>query len=229
MTRAPFSAWKTTQEGRAAVDEAATRTRFSLLGRARSAGRRLWRQLVDAVRDDAIVNAIEIETQAYLPRLGGLAFAAGLPRGSVELRRLGVVPTVLLNTDAYTAIAKRLVGQQTFVTLEGGRALRDFFITTLVGEMEAAAAGARPSPRRPLAAGTDWITVGVNTAFVWRLPLLQEPAWDGHHYVLEVTRDPITRAVRKAIAARIERFEASLPTLPRAERNEILRRARSAA
>jgi hypothetical protein len=215
-----------TEEGRAAVDDAASRTRFSFLGRARSASRRLWRQLVDAVRDDGVVNAIAIETQAYLPRLGGLAFAVGLPRGSVELRRLGVVPTVLLNTDAYTAIAKRLSEQRTFMTLEGGHALRDFFITTLVGQMEAAAAAARPSPKLALAAGTEWITVSVNSAFVWRLPLLQEPAWNGHHYVLEVTRDPITRAVRKAVSARIERFEASLTALPRAERNEILRRAR---
>jgi hypothetical protein len=55
--------------------------------------------------------------------------------------------------------------------------------------------------------------------------MFDEPAWNGHHYVIELTRDPITRAVRKAIAARIERFEASLPALPRAERNEILRRA----
>ena len=229
VTRAPFFAWTTTQQGRAVVDEAAARIRFSLLGKRRAASRRLWRQLVDAVRDDAVVNAIAIETNAYLQHLGELAYADGLPRGSAGLRRLVVVPTVLLNGDTYTAIAKKLTVEPAFAALEGGDPLRDFFITTLIGEMESAIVGARPSPRRALAAGNAWVTVGVNTTFVWRMPLFQEPAWNGHHYVLELTRDPITRAVRKSIAARIERFEASLPTIPRAERIEILRRARYAA
>ena len=229
ITRAPFSAWTTTPEGRAAIDEAASRIRFALLGKARAASRRLWRQLVDAVRDDAVTNTIVSETQAYMQHVSELAYADGLPRGSALLRRLIVVPTVLLNGDTYTALAKKLSVQPAFMALEGGQALRDFFITTLVGEMEAAVVGARPSPSRPLAAGNVWVTVGVNTAFAWRLPLFREPAWNGHHYVLELTRDPMTRAVRKAVAARIELFETSLPTLARAERIEILRRARYAA
>ena len=83
----------------------------------------------------------------------------------------------------------------------------------------------RRTQKRPLAAGKEWISVGLDGAFVWRLPLLHEPPWDGHHYVLELTRDPITRAVRKAVAAAVERIEASLPSLSRVERVEILRRA----
>ena len=229
ITRAPFSAWTTTEEGRAAIDEAAGRIRFSFFGKRRSAGRRLWRQLVNAVRDDAIATAIAVETGSYMQRLSDLAYADGLPRGSATLRRLVVVPTVLLNGDTYTAIAKKLSVQPAFVALEGGDALRDFFITTLVGGMEAAIVGARPSPGRSLPAGNAWVSVGVNTEFVWRLPLFREPAWNGHHYVLELTRDPITRAVRKAVNARIQQFEASLPALARAERLEILRRARYAA
>jgi len=67
--------------------------------------------------------------------------------------------------------------------------------------------------------------VGLDGAFVWRLPLMNEPPWDGHHYILELTRDPITRAVRKAVVAAVQRVEASLPSLSRSERNEILRRA----
>ena len=229
ITRAPFSAWTTTQEGRAAVDEAAARIRFSFLGKTRAAGRRLWRQLVDAARDAAVADAIVSETQTYMQHLSELAYADGLPRGSALLRRLIVVPAVLLNGDTYTAIAKKLAVQPPFMSLEGGDALRDFFITTLVGEMEAAIVGARPAPSRPLAAGNVWVTVGVNTSFAWRLPLFREPAWNGHHYLAELTRDPINRAVRKAIAARIDLFEASLPTLSRAQRIEILRRARYAA
>ena len=211
ITRAPFAAWATTDEGQAAVNQAAARIRFSLLGKTRAAARRLWRQLADTASDPAVVDAIDREVQAYLQRLGELAFAEGLPRCGVDLRRLIVVPTVLLNGAACTAIAKRLKQQPAWASLEGGDALRDFFITTLIGEMEAAVAGARPSPRHPLTADADWVTVGLNTTFVWRVPMLQAPPWDGHHYVLELPRDPITRAVQKAVTVKIGGFEASLP------------------
>lgn len=225
VTRGPFLAWTKTAEGQAAVKQAAAHLRFALLGRIRTAARRLWRQLAGAARDPAVVAAIELEAQAYLERLGPLAFAVGLPRCGVDLRRLVVVPTVLLNGAACRALSKRLKQQPAFASLEGGDALRDFFVTTLIGEMTAAVARARPSPRGPLTADANWMTVGLNTAFVWRVPVFQTPPWDGHHYLLELIRDPITRTVRKAVAAKIDNFETSLPRLSRAERNDILRRA----
>jgi hypothetical protein len=229
ITRGPFVAWTATEEGQAAVKQVAARIRFSLLGKTRAAVGCLWRQLADTARDAAVADAVELEVQAYLPRLGELAFAEGLPRGGVDLRRLIVIPTVLLNGAACTTLARRLKQQPAFASLEGGASLREFFVTTLISEMAAAVAGARPSPGSPLTATADWISVGLNTAFVWRVPVFQAPPWDGHHYVLEVTREPITRAVRKAVAAKIDSFEASLPALSRAERNEVLRRALHAA
>jgi len=229
VARGPFVAWTETEEGRAVVKQVAARIRFSLLGKTRAAVRRLWLQLSDTAGDPAVADAIDLEVQAYLQRLGELAFAEGLPRCGVDLRRLIVVPNVLLNGAACTALAKRLRQQPAFASLEGGNALRDYFVTTLISEMTAAVAGARPSPGGSLTAGEDWISVGLNTAFVWRVPVFQAPPWDGHHYVLELTREPITRAVRKAVAARIESFEASLPSLSRAERGEVLRRALYAA
>jgi hypothetical protein len=68
--------------------------------------------------------------------------------------------------------------------------------------------------------------VGRNGSFDWRLPVLNEPPWAGHHYLLELTREPITRAVRKAVAASMTAMEKALPALARLERNDILRRAR---
>ena len=70
----------------------------------------------------------------------------------------------------------------------------------------------------------DTNSVGLNSDFVWRVPF-NAPTWAGHHYVLELTRDPITRGLRKAVAERIQGFEQSLATLSRIERNDILRRA----
>lgn len=224
ITRAPFDAWLVVPEGRATLDDAASRVRFRFLARARAA-RRLWRGLAAAARNPGVIAAIQHEMDAYLGRLQEFAYAEGLPRVSVDLHRLVLVPRVLINGAAYGAIDRRLRSERAFASLDGGDALRDFFVETLIHHLDGAIAGATPSPKRPLPVGKEWISVGVDGAFVWRLPLLNEPPWDGHHYVLELTRDPITRAVRKAVVAAVARIEMSLPSLSRTERNEILRRA----
>ena len=222
ITRAPLVAWLATPDGRATLDEAASRLRF--LASARAA-RRLWRQLAAAARDPDVVVTVQSEVDAYLGRLQEFAYAEGLPRASVNLHRIVAVPRVLINGAAYGAIARRLQSERAFASLDGGDALRDFFVRTLVDHVDGAIAGTMPSPKRPLTIGRDWLSVGLDDAFAWRVPLVNEPPWDGHHYVLELTRDPITRAVRKAVAAAVERIAGSLPSLSRIERNEILRRA----
>ena len=224
ISRAPFAAWLETSEGRRALDAAVARTRFNFWAEAR-ATRRLWRELAGAARDPRVIVVIQSELDSYLGRLQEFAYADGLPRLSVDLHRIVVVPRVLINGATYSAIARRLRSERSFASLEGGDALRDFFLTTLIDHLDAAIADATPSPKRPLAAGKDWISVGLESGFVWRLPVLNEPPWTGHHYVLELTRDPITRAVRKKVVATVQKIEASLPSLSRVERSEILRRA----
>jgi hypothetical protein len=225
ITRASFGLWTTTPQGQKAIGDVASRIRFAVLGRNRAARRRLWRQLSDAARAPEVAAAVQREAQGYLERLGALAYADGLPRIGVELHRLVVVPRVLVNAAACRSIEQRLKAVPAFAALEGGQATREFFIVRLVEEMMSAVSGAQPSPRRPIPAGREWSSVGQNSSFVWRMPLVREPAWPGHHYVLEETRNPVTRAVRKLVGAGIERFEATLPALSRIERDEILRRA----
>ena len=100
ISRAPFSRWANTEEGRAAIDEVAARfaSRCSAAGAAR---RRLWRALTAAASDDTIIEMVRAEAQRYMKHLGDLAYADGLPRDTVMLRRLVAVPTVLLNGNAY--------------------------------------------------------------------------------------------------------------------------------
>ena len=223
ITRGPFLQWAETPAGRAVVEDAVSRTRFSLLGRTWSARRRLWRELADLARDRSVAEIVNDEARDYLERLNQLAFADALPRRGVDLRRLVVVPNALLNGAAYAAIRTRLYGRGLCETLEGGDAIAEFFIRTLIRDMQAATEGAQPSPSRPLVAGDGWITVGVNMTFAWLIPVFDDPPWNGHHYVLELTRNPITRSVRKAISGRIAQLEESLPTLSRSERSEIMR------
>jgi hypothetical protein len=66
--------------------------------------------------------------------------------------------------------------------------------------------------------------VGVNQQFEWRVPF-EGPAWPGHYYALELTAQPITRAVRKAAEKAIAGLEQSLPSLPKNRRSDIIRQA----
>jgi hypothetical protein len=224
IARAPFAAWLALPEGRATLDEAASHVRIPFLARQRAASR-LWRRLAAAARDREVIATIQSEMDAYLARIQELAYADGLPRVGVSLHRLVVVPRVLVNGAAYGQLTRRLRSLHAFSSLDGGDALRKFFVITLIREVDGAIAASTPSPKRPMSVGADWIGVGIEDAFVWLVPMLDEPGWDGHHYVLELTREPITRAVRKGVVAAVERFQASLPSLSRVERNEILRRA----
>ncbi|MGE5242926.1 MAG: hypothetical protein ACM3SQ_01680 [Betaproteobacteria bacterium] len=229
FTRARFLAWLETPPGRAAVGAIAAHVRFTLVGRMRVARRRLWRELAAAARDGGVMAAVQRELDAYPARLGDLAFGDGLPRVVIDLRRLVVVPSVMINAAAYRGIERALRAQRAIAALEGGDRLRSFFFVTLVDEIEAAVAHAQPSPGKPLAAGDGWASVGLNRTFVWRAALLDGPEWPGHHYVLELTREPVTRAVRKRVGGHIRDFETSLASLSRLDRNEILRRANAAA
>lgn len=195
----------------------------------RRARGRLWRQLVAAAGHEVVAAAMKREVDGYVKRAGELAYADGLPRLGVSLRRLVAVPCVLVNAAAYRSIEARLHKLRPITSLAGGDALRSFFFQQLVEELNAAVASARPSPKHTLQAGADWTCVGLNTAFVWRPPILDWPEWCGHHYVLELTREPITRAIRNETADAIEQFEASLPSLSRLQRDDILRRAANAA
>jgi hypothetical protein len=224
IPRSAFLAWTSTRDGHAAVSAAAARIRFSILGKERAARRRLWRQLSAAARDSALVAAARAEVESYIRRLSQLAYADGLPRVQVELHRLVVVPHALLNAAAYKGMSERLARHPALAGLDEGRALRDFLFLQVIQECDAAVLSARPSPKRPVDTGGGWVSVGVNRSFVWR-ELLNTPTWSGHHYVLELTRDPITRRVRKGVAEGIRTIEASLPALSVLERLEILRRA----
>ena len=227
--RGPFSQWAQTTRGHAVVNEIASTIRFALFGKARAARQRLWRGLAAAARDETVVDIVQSEAQVYLKHLGDLAYSDGLPRDTVQCRRLVVVPKVLLNGNAYGAIETRLAGHHAFSSLEGDEALRQFFVLRLVEDMDAGATRLQPTIKNALAAGPGWLVVGRNRTFEWRVPVMDEPSWGGHYYVLEVTREPISRTLRKAVDASMTEMEKALPSLARLQRNEVLRRARQVA
>jgi len=228
LPRAPFDAWSETTRGRQTIAERASHIRFALGGSWGAARRALWRELRDAARDARIAAEIQREADGYVQRLTDLAFGEGLPRVSVDLHRLVVVPIVLLNTAVYRGLIRRLEPHARFRSMSGGEELRELLLLTVVADMESAVGRAAPTPKRPIPAGRGWVSIGINRSFVWRVPF-EAPEWAGHHYLFELTRDPVTRATRKATDEKLRELEASLESLSKPQRAEILRRAAVAA
>ena len=223
VSRGPFDTWGRTREGRAAIDAVAAHVRFSLFGRTHVARRRMWRELANAATDTAVAATIQDEANRYFARLSQLAYSEGLPRVTINLYRFVVVPRQLLNGVARYCLAARLRREPALTCLESDP-LREFFAIQLVRDMDAAAASLQPAIKRPLDTGRGWVSLGMNTSFVW-FAAVEDSRWAGHHFTFELPRGTIDRPMRKAIAEAMKTFEGSLPALSLQERNEILRRA----
>ena len=223
ISRAPFDAWAAAAEGTAAIAAQAAHVRFALLGKHRAARSRMWRELANAATDEMVVTAIQEEADRYLARLTQLAYAEGLPRVAVNLYRLVVVPRQLLNGVARQCLAARLRREPALTCLES-QPVKDFFCLQLVRDMDAAITSVQATVKRPFTTGHGWATVGLNSEYVW-FAAVEDSRWGGHHFAFELPRDPISRAMRKAIEEAMKTFDQSLPVLSRVERNDILRRA----
>jgi hypothetical protein len=224
IDRQPYLAWTATPEGAATIEAVAREMPFSLLGRRHAARRVIWRELAAAARDEATAKPVQRELDAYFERLTALAFSPHLPGIAPAGQRLVVVPRSLLNGLACRGVAERLGAAEALAGLSGGDAIRSFFLEQLVAEIDRAFISPGPSPRRPVLARDGWASAGVNTTFVWRLPL-SGPAWPGHHFMVQVQGGRMTRTQRKAVEAGIPQLEASLRDLSRLDRDETLRRA----
>jgi hypothetical protein len=228
ISRAPFNAWSGTPRGQAAIAQAAEEIRFGWFGRNRRARAHLWRELSAAAQEPRVKESVQHQVERYLNRLSALAFGEGLPRASVDLHRLVVVPSVLVNAAAYSDLVTVLNADPVMGALTCGDELREFFCLTLIAQMEAATAELAPSPKRPVPAGRGWASVGLNRQFVWRVPF-EAPDWSGHHYVFELTHGSIARGARKQLLDKIVGLESALPSLSKSQRADILRRAVVAA
>jgi hypothetical protein len=224
IDRAAFAEWCQSLDGQSVLEPIVSTMRFSLFGKRRAAQRRVWLELRGAAVSGTIAAALQRQVDSYFSRLGTLVYARDLPVRGINLHRLVAVPRLFANTVTDRQIDAALTMQPTFATANGRASLRHWFGLILINGIETAALNARPTLKRPLEAGREWIIVGVNHTFEWRVPL-QGPAWPGHYYLLELTNTPITRAVRKAADKAIAEMEATLGCLSRVDRNEILRQA----
>jgi len=223
ITRAPFTTWCGTREGREAIARLAARIRFSIVGRARSARRRLWRELERASRTDAFGAALSAEPDRFMQVLADACYADVLPRAHVALGRVVLAPRALVAGRARAGVFARLMNAPAVAGLD--EAVRTFLLERIVIEMDAALTKASPAPRRPVVAKDGWVCVGVRLGTVWADPLWAGPYGAGHLFMYELPPRGLARREYKALDAAIEQMSGSVSTLSRTARDAMLRAA----
>jgi hypothetical protein len=225
LTREPFTAWASTQEAAATIDAAAAEIGFALFGRERAARKRVWRALEAAVRSEAAVAAIRQETTHHLKLLSTVAYVPVLPRVTVGLHRLVVVPRTMLAGRGYTALCSRLSKVPELAQLP--EAVRAFLFEQILREMDFALHSASPSPRRPLHVHDEWVCVGVDLDLLWVDPVWSGPGWGGHLFMFEQPRAGLARKELKALEAAVANISKQIAALSRVQRDGLLRSARA--
>src|SRR5512133_3016473 len=97
VTRVPFVYWLETPAGDATVSAVSDRIGFRPFGRRRAARRLLWLELQATAGDPRVQSVVAEQVRAYHALLASLAFVDALPRATVDLRRIVIVPRLLLN------------------------------------------------------------------------------------------------------------------------------------
>jgi hypothetical protein len=223
ITRQPFSEWCATEEGAAAIARVAKGTRFSWLGRARSARRHLWRALQTASRTEAFTAAVAAEPRHFAQAMADVCYSDALPRSHVALGRVVLAPRALAIGRARAGVFARLMPAPPLAGVD--EAVRTFLLDRLVIEMDEALRQASPVPRRPVLANDGWACVGVRLGTVWADPLWAGPYGAGHLFMYELPSRRLTRREYKALDAVIEDMSGSVSTLSRTARDAMLRAA----
>lgn len=222
ITRRPFTEWAGTPEGAAAVDVVARQLRFALLGRTRSAKRRMWRELEAAVATEQVKAILEASPDYYLNAMAELAYAPSLPRVAIALRRMVVIPRTMIAARGRSALNSRLMASTEYADLN--ESLRAFLCDRLVWEIDDAIRRAKPSVKKPVSAREAWSCVALDEKFVWIDPLWSGKDWLGHVFMYEMP-ERASRRDRRDIEGAIEQLQRSLPELSQVQRDGTVRSA----
>lgn len=221
-SREPVREWLASREGEQAVEILARGIRFSLLGRARTARRRLTRTLTEAIRSRSATAALSAECEHYLAVWTQLAYAPALPRRTLDGQRLVVVPRAMIVDRSAGAAETRLRAALDPSAPDG---FIVFLTRWILRAMDEAIRRSVPGPKRPLHGRESWACVHVDPEFVWVGSLLPGDPWKGHVMMFEVPRAGLRRRDRQALGAAISELSASLPNLTRTARDGTVRMA----
>ncbi len=225
VSRDPLASWLATKPGAAVVAATAKSVGFRLLGRHRAARKQLWRELDAAARSEDGRAALQAAADIYTRGISSLAYAQGLPRITVALRRLVLIPRALAAGRTRGDVHARLAQCAQFAAQPV--ALQEFFFERVLVEIDSAARSARPSIQRPIASSDEWALVGADTGYQWVDQLWSGAAWTGHWFVHERPRTALSRADRRALEEAMTSLRSSIATLPRERRHALIKLAAS--
>jgi len=217
-----FDAWAEA-EGRAVVTAVASKHWFALFGKRRVAKKEIWRELQQLAETGPLAEEIHSAVAEYVGGMGGFSLdRPSLPRVSIDLRRVFVVPRTLYNGWALDFLMSRLRLHPELSELKGGPELANYFGLELLSAIDSALVASSPSVRSPLHAGIEWSIIGVNDRFVWSIPFRKGPDWRGHYFIYETPLNGFTRARRKQLATCIQSLDAGMDELSRVRKSAIL-------
>jgi len=223
ITKQTVSDWITTEDGAAAVHAASLQIRVALFGRLRAARRRMRRELWEAVDATAVRASIAAECDRYLAAWAELAYAPSLPRTTISLHRLVVVPRTMILARALSRVTARLAACP---GLDGvPDAFKPFLARRILCEMDDAIRRAAPSPQRPVHAHESWACVGLDSDFTWIDPMWSGADWRGHVMLFELPSARLQRRERRELEAAIARLNETLPNLSRQHREGTVHEA----
>ena len=221
LSKQPYSAWAGSSEGSAAIDERARRDGLRIFGH-RRARRRMWRELELAARGEPFQAAMQSNAKHFATTIIHASHAPGLPRRTIALHRLIVVPRTLVAGRMRSALRTRL-RNEALATLDPH--VREFFLEQLVVELDAAVGGHRPSTARPVLTHEAWMCVGYHTDCEWVDPIFSGPGWGGHLLMFEFPAQGLSRHARKELDQAVLDIQRSLANLSRAQRHAIVQMA----
>ena len=217
ITQEPVVEWLTSEDGVAAVQAAASQIRFALFGRTRAARRRMRRELWSVLDTPAVRASIASECDHYLAAWAELAYAPSLPRATIALHRLVVVPRTMILARTLSRVLTRLAAcpgiadlpdpfkafspggfSARWMTRSGARRPR-------LGVLSALRSRGPASPSTPTSHGSTRCgpgPTGVATSLMFEMP---------------PTR--LKRRERLEVEAAIERWKQTLPSLSRQQRD----------
>jgi hypothetical protein len=222
LSQEPYSAWVNTSDGAVTIEARARQDRLRIFARSR-ARRRIWRELELAARGEPLGTAIQSEADHFATLLVEASHAPGLPRRSIALHRLVIVPRALVAGRTRTALRRRLYNSEPLGPLDPR--VRDFFCEQLVIELDAAVAEHRPSVFRPVLTQEGWGCVGRDTEYQWLDPIFSGRDWGGHLLMYEFPRQGLSRRARRDIDEAVRELQNSLANISRIQRHEIMRMA----
>lgn len=226
IDRAPYDRWTASRPGAQAIDAAGSQLGFRLLGRRRAARRDIWQRLNTASREEPLRSALDAAADLYMGAMSDLAYAAALPRTQIALRRVVLVPRVMIAARARNTALARLMRSPGMPDVDD--AVKAFFCDEVLAQLDAALLRARPAPSRPVGAPQQWKCVGVETSYAWVDPYWSGAEWFGHVFLYEWPPTGLSRRDRKALEGAINDLQSAIGTLSRDRRSELVKIAATA-